>query len=534
LLLVGAVLILSVPQPHTGIWWIPVGLGNSDVYAPFPNNFILSSIVISIVTVALFLGWTTPRSPVRDILADSNSNGSGWVFWLLACVATIAGLRALLGIGAGNGITNLVYISATGILILVAVASWGLAAMPLQFWSHWIRFNPRVLPFAVTAGVLTYIGGHHFTRLVLASFEGLTGGLQRATLSVVAVLLHLITRDVVFKPQDNLIGTQYFSVYVDVPCGGWEGIGMFCTLFGMYLWFYRRELRYPAVLTLLPLGAAILWLLNALRLVVLVLLGNWSATAAVEGFHSVAGWLFFDAVTLILVATSRHLRLFAKAPIANKHDCHAIANPAVPFLLPLIAIIATSMIARVFFFRFDLFYPLRTAVGAVVLGLYSYRLSLRWHVSPSAVGLGLIAFAIWILLQKSNDASSSASLSLGLNNLSPVGRGLWILSRAFGAIVVIPIAEELAFRGYLLRKLIRSDFEAVPYGQFTWFSFLGCSLIFGLLHTSRLAGCLAGMIFAVAVYRRGLLSDAIVSHGVANAMLALYVLTTREWFLWSN
>ena len=111
---------------------------------------------------------------------------------------------------------------------------------------------------------------------------------------------------------------------------------------------------------------------------------------------------------------------------------------------------------------------------------------------------------------------------------------MWILSRAFGAIVVIPIAEELAFRGYLLRKLIRSDFETVAYGRFTWVSFLGSSVIFGLLHTNWLAGCLAGMIFAVAVYRRGLLSDAIVSHGVANAMLAIYVLATHEWFLWSN
>jgi len=369
---------------------------------------------------------------------------------------------------------------------------------------------------------------------VVASFEGLAGALQRATLSSVAVLLHLLTSDVVFKPQESLIGTQHFSVYVDVPCGGWEGIGMFCTLFSMYLWFYRRDLRYPAVITLLPVGVAIVWLLNALRLALLILVGNWSATAAVEGFHSVAGWLFFDAATLMLVAMSRRLRLFAREPIANGYDRPAIGNPAAPFLVPLIAIIATSMIARVFFYRFDLSYPLRIVAGLAALGLYSYKLSLRWHVSLSAVGLGLVAFAIWILLSQGNNASTSVPLVQELNSLSPVGRSLWILSRVVGAIVVIPIAEELAFRGYLLRKLIRSDFETVPYGQFTWLSFLGCSVIFGLLHTSWLAGCLAGMVFALAVYRRGLLSDAIVSHGVANAMLAMYVLATREWFLWSN
>jgi len=47
---------------------------------------------------------------------------------------------------------------------------------------------------------------------------------------------------------------------------------------------------------------------------------------------------------------------------------------------------------------------------------------------------------------------------------------------------VVPIAEELAFRGYLIRKLVSADFEKVALGHFTWVSFLGSSILFGSLH----------------------------------------------------
>jgi len=49
----------------------------------------------------------------------------------------------------------------------------------------------------------------------------------------------------------------------------------------------------------------------------------------------------------------------------------------------------------------------------------------------------------------------------------------------------------------------------------------------------RLAGMIAGMIFAIAMYRRGALMDAVIAHSTANAMLAVYVIATRHWSLWN-
>jgi CAAX prenyl protease-like protein len=110
--------------------------------------------------------------------------------------------------------------------------------------------------------------------------------------------------------------------------------------------------------------------------------------------------------------------------------------------------------------------------------------------------------------------------------------GVWIILRIAGAVVLVPIAEELAFRGYLLRKLVSADFEKVAFGHFTWLSFLGSSILFGVLHAQWKAGVLAGMMFAIASYRRGLISDAVVAHATANGLLAAYVLTTGHWSLW--
>lgn len=96
-----------------------------------------------------------------------------------------------------------------------------------------------------------------------------------------------------------------------------------------------------------------------------------------------------------------------------------------------------------------------------------------------------------------------------------------------------PIAEELAFRGFLLRRLVAEDFEAVPSGRFTWPALLLSSVAFGALHGSRwIAGTLAGLLYGLAMTRKGKLGDAIIAHAVTNAVLAVYVLLSNQWQLW--
>ena len=84
-----------------------------------------------------------------------------------------------------------------------------------------------------------------------------------------------------------------------------------------------------------------------------------------------------------------------------------------------------------------------------------------------------------------------------------------------------------------MRKFIAKDFENVPLGQFSWFSFILTSVLFGLLHERWVAGTLAGMGYAFALYHRRQFSDAVVAHMTTNALIAIFVLTQARWSLWS-
>ena len=92
--------------------------------------------------------------------------------------------------------------------------------------------------------------------------------------------------------------------------------------------------------------------------------------------------------------------------------------------------------------------------------------------------------------------------------------------------------EELAFRGFLLRRLIDADFTSVEPDRAALPAIALSSLAFGALHQSWLAGTLTGLLFAAALLRRGRLADAVVAHATANAVLALLVLGTGRWSLW--
>jgi CAAX prenyl protease-like protein len=108
----------------------------------------------------------------------------------------------------------------------------------------------------------------------------------------------------------------------------------------------------------------------------------------------------------------------------------------------------------------------------------------------------------------------------------------WVIFRVLGSVITVPLAEELAFRGYALRRLVSPDFDKIPL-RFTWLSFLLSSILFGALHGRWLAGTVAGMFYAWAMYRRGKVGDAIPAHATTNALIAADVLILGNWGLWS-
>ena len=319
-----------------------------------------------------------------------------------------------------------------------------------------------------------------------------------------------------------------FKAVISPSCSGIEGIGLVLTFLGFYLWWYRDQLRMPRALLLLPIGIAAGWLLNVARIMILVLIGAHNRRLALGGFHSAAGWILFNALCFGIVAASRQFESLSKTrPAVMPRRVEAAF-----YLMPLLAIAVTGMLTHALTIDFDFLYPLRVIAALATLMYFRRDLaSFAWSPSLSAIALGTLVWVLWLGLARGGDAGADGFVG-GLRQLSPLESMLWVTFRILGGVVTVPIAEELAFRGYLLRKFVASNFEAVSPREFTWVSFVASSLLFGVLHQEWLAGTIAGMILAYAVYRRGRLADAIYAHATANALLAAYVLITGHWSLW--
>jgi CAAX prenyl protease-like protein len=158
--------------------------------------------------------------------------------------------------------------------------------------------------------------------------------------------------------------------------------------------------------------------------------------------------------------------------------------------------------------------------------------TLDWRVDWSGPAIGVLVFALWIGWDR---ILSPAALGMPqqLATATPALRDGWALLRVLAATVTVPIAEELAFRGYLYRRLLAEDFEAVSLRRFSWFAFAISSVIFGLPHGPRwFAGSLAGGLYALAMLRRGSIGNAVAAHAVTNALIAADVLFLGNWNLW--
>lgn len=518
-----------------GIWWLNLNWNTATLWLPLPSRALALGLAIAVMTMAIFLERRTLIDQLRAALASSGTDFT-WPLWLGIYTLCIAGIHELINVSSTSGqALQLSRVSCTALLSLVAAASWCPGVMPARFWGRWFRENYSRVPAMVGLAVLSYLLIRHYTPIAVTSVPSFAEPLQRTTLFMSAALLHVLARDVVFQPNISLIGTPNFAVYLAPKCSGVEGITLFVFVFLLYLAFYRRHLRISHALLLLPFGIFLLWCLNIIRIVAMILIGNWSGFLGVYGFHSVAGWFLFNAATLGIIAASQRLSYFSKDCEQSEQSCPSQwpASRVAAYLFPLLSIIAIGMAVTPFSLKLS--YPVQVVGGMIVLWMCARTIFSwpRWPVSWSPILIGVLVYAVWLFAsQRPSPSALSGGSVFQPEVLSGAPRYLWIVFRLVGATLVAPIAEEMAFRGYLLRRLVSADFESVPYRHFTWFSFLGSSLAFGALHRQWYLGIFAGMAFALSVYRRGRLSDAVVSHSIANSLLAIDVLQSGEWWLW--
>jgi exosortase E/protease (VPEID-CTERM system) len=271
----------------------------------------------------------------------------------------------------------------------------------------------------------------------------------------------------------------------------------------------------------------LVWAANVLRIALLIAIGSAGfPEVACGGFHSQAGWLAFNGVALGLVAVAGNLAWFAIEPAPPRATIRN--NQTIAYLAPFLGIVATAMLTGALSAGFDWLYGLRVLVTAGLLTYFRPAYSaLRWPWFRQPLALGGAACAVWLALTAGGGPTGPPN---ELRTVSGVWGGLWLALRMVGYVVTVPIAEELAFRGFLLRRLVSADVEQVSLSRFHWHAFAGSSVVFGLMHGRNwLPATAAGMLFALATYRRGNVAEAIVAHSATNAATFVYVLLAGDW-----
>jgi uncharacterized protein len=185
-------------------------------------------------------------------------------------------------------------------------------------------------------------------------------------------------------------------------------------------------------------------------------------------------------------------------------------------------------------------YPVKTLCVAVLLlryvGEYGelrlQELRERRGWSLLCILAGLAVFAIWVSLDLRVSVTGAAG-GFDPTIFPPGPLRVWMtLTRVAGAVLVVPLMEEIFWRSFLLRYLIGVDFESVTIGSFTWSSFLTVTVLFGLEHHEVVAGMAAGALYCAILYRSCSIAHCILAHAVTNLALACYVIGTGKWYYW--
>jgi hypothetical protein len=224
-----------------------------------------------------------------------------------------------------------------------------------------------------------------------------------------------------------------------------------------------------------------------------------------------------------------------------------IRSPSLPYIGPFVAFLGLLALSRAAPFS-----PLTVQAGFVVCMLAVIAIVARPAADlqsgfrvrnwAGTVLLGISVFVIWIgpdrlfpgyrhhwLFENAVMGKAAA----GLSAESQDQRGVLML-RAFRAIAIVPLVEELFWRGWLMRWIISDNFLSVPLGTWSARAFWIVAILFASEHGSYWdVGLAAGVLYNWWMIRTKSLADLVLAHAVTNACLSAYVVLAGKWEYWS-
>jgi hypothetical protein len=168
-------------------------------------------------------------------------------------------------------------------------------------------------------------------------------------------------------------------------------------------------------------------------------------------------------------------------------------------------------------------------------------LSLRVRHAMPSVLIGLAVCAMWVAPDQlfpgwrehwlfQNSITGTVKTTIPPSELADP---LVVILRVVRAALLVPILEELFWRGWLPRWIVNNDWQKVPLGTFNGMAFVATAVLFASEHGPFWeVGLLCGFIYNWWMWKTKSLGDLVLVHAVTNAALSGFVMVTKQYAYW--
>ncbi len=233
---------------------------------------------------------------------------------------------------------------------------------------------------------------------------------------------------------------------------------------------------------------------------------------------------------------------YGLTPIMAPQPSSAKPQPGtISYVAPFAVFIGVLGLAHLITLPVQIAYPARTGLALVAWLIFSRNCTpLKPSFALASIGAGIAVFVIWIAPDALFHYRHSWIFENSLTGRAaePPPPGLrhslaFLCPRVVGSALVVPVAEELFWRGWLMRWLINVKFQKIPLGTYRAGAFWITALLFASEHGAFWeVGLAAGIIYNWWLIRTRNLADCILAHAVTNAALAAYVVAAGQWQYW--
>jgi CAAX prenyl protease-like protein len=262
---------------------------------------------------------------------------------------------------------------------------------------------------------------------------------------------------------------------------------------------------------------------------------------------------FLRTISSIFPATSGLIALlFIMTPLPSQRAFWAYLTPFGLFMLLLMSVGAVRKLGDLLhssslWLTVPEFwiYPLQTVVcgAALIYWRRDYpRETGGWRALGIGAAIGAVVFVVWVspqmLFHQPPRTEGGFDPTKLLSPTDPGGgTALYfgaLAMRFVRLVVIVSLVEEIFWRGFLMRYLIKEDFTHVPFGAYTPLSFGATALGFMLEHQAvdYPAALVCGVLYNLTAVLTRSLPACVLAHALTNLLLGIYVVQTRQWGFW--